>query len=135
MDGVEKEVPVEGATILAAYDSNLIQKYIKTATNYENRGFNAEQLQYYTKVLSEYGLNTYNDRNTYVWNPQGSQDLYLDRWYNGNGYGWKAPWSGGFGPRNQIPFWVHIETQHLMFYIVESTRSNASDCAELVFWY
>ena len=213
VDGAEKEVPVEGAAFLGAYPANNTLKLYKTPTNYEGRVFNAEQNALFRTTLTEYGLNWYQypDMSSFVWDPQCSQDTYLDRFYNGNGYGWKGSWSGGFGPRNQIPLYIHVDmkqardlsgivywrrgdgfvgdtkkieiyalddctytwkgsdlsyapdaitylgtidfgspddaittasiafdslkTQHLMLLITESTRSNASDCAELEIWY
>lgn len=213
VDGTEKDVPIEGAAFLGAYPADNPIALYKTPTNYESKGFNAEQNALFRTTLTEYGLDwyVYDVMKTFVWDPQGSQDTYLDRFYNGNGYGWKGAWSAGFGPRNQIPLYIHVDmneprdlsgivywrrgdgnvgdtkrveiyaldectytwkgsdlsyapdaitylgtidfgpredavttasiafdsikAQHLMLMITESTRSNASDCAELEIWY
>ena len=188
-------------------------KLINTANDYNDNVFTQEQLQYYGKTLKEYGLEMYQTRAEWIWDPQTSQDEYFDRFYNSNGFGWQSHWSGsGYGNTSQIPVYVHIdmkkkqpvcglewwrrgdqfvgdtkkieiyafdnctythkggdlttysytnitylgsldfgpasddinvgattfdqiETQHLMLLIVESTRSNAADCAECVIWY
>ena len=188
-------------------------KLINTANDYNDNVFTEEQMQHYGKTLTEYGLQMYQTRAEWVWDPQTSENEYFDRFYNGNGFGWQSHWSGGgYGSTGQVPVYVHIdmkkkqpvcglewwrrgdqfvgdtkkieiyafddctythkggdlttysytnitylgsldfgpaaddinvgattfdqiETQHLMLLIVESTRSNACDCAECVIWY
>ena len=103
VDGVEKDVPVEGAAFLAAYAPDHKVEKVRTSSgvngSYPNDRFSTgTDADYYEKSLLKYGLELYTDDNTYIWSPESSNNVaWLDRLFNGNATDWQASWGGGYG--------------------------------------